>query len=61
MDDVKAKIDQRNRQLDAKAAARDADWVEDDAADAIDYPPARSTTHGWPCWTPSTPAPTQGP
>jgi hypothetical protein len=37
MDDVKAKIDQRNRQLDAKAAARDADWVEGDAADVIDY------------------------
>jgi glycerol-3-phosphate dehydrogenase len=37
MDDVKAKIDRRNRQLDAKAAASDADWAEGDAADAIDY------------------------
>jgi hypothetical protein len=35
--DVKAKIDQRNRELDANAAAGDADWAETDAADAIDY------------------------
>ncbi|HEX3204712.1 MAG TPA: hypothetical protein VHQ68_00580, partial [Propionibacteriaceae bacterium] len=27
----------RADQLDAKAAATDADWAEDDAADAIDY------------------------
>ena len=32
-----AKVDRRTRQLDAKAAATDADWVEADAADALDY------------------------
>jgi hypothetical protein len=37
MDDFQAKVDKRNRQLDAKAAATDADWAEADAADAIDY------------------------
>ena len=37
MDDFQAKVDKRNRQLDAKAAAREADWAEADAADAIDY------------------------
>jgi hypothetical protein len=31
------KIDKRADQLDAKAAANDADWAEEDAADAIDY------------------------
>jgi low affinity Fe/Cu permease len=36
-EDVKAKIDKRTRQLDAKAAASDADWAEADAADALDY------------------------
>jgi hypothetical protein len=36
-DDVKAKIDKRNRQLDAKAAASEADWAEDDAFAALDY------------------------
>ena len=35
--DIKAKIDKRADQLDAKAAAKDADWAEQDAADAIDY------------------------
>jgi hypothetical protein len=37
MDDVKAKIDKRNRQLDAKDAAGDADWAEGEAADALDF------------------------
>jgi hypothetical protein len=37
MDDVKEKIERRNKQLDAKAAASDADWAEADALDAIDY------------------------
>jgi hypothetical protein len=37
MDNVQAKIDQRARQLDARAAADDADWAEANAADAIDY------------------------
>jgi hypothetical protein len=37
MDDVKAKIDKRTQQLDAKAAANDADWAEGDAAAAIDF------------------------
>ena len=36
-DDIKAKIDERTNQLDAKAAAADADWAEQDALDAIDY------------------------
>jgi len=36
-EDVKARIDKRNRQLDAKAAAKDADWAEADAADALDF------------------------
>jgi hypothetical protein len=36
-EDIKAKIDKRADQLDAKAAANDADWAEQDAADAIDY------------------------
>jgi hypothetical protein len=36
-EDMKAKINKRADQLDAKAAAADADWAEQDAADAIDY------------------------
>jgi len=36
-DDVKAKVDRRTRQMDAKAAAGEADWTEADAADAVDY------------------------
>jgi hypothetical protein len=36
-EDIKAKIDKRADQLDAKAAATDADWAEQDAADALDY------------------------
>jgi hypothetical protein len=36
-EDIKAKIDKRADQLDAKAAAADADWAEQDAADALDY------------------------
>ena len=36
-EDIKAKIDKRADQLDATAAAPDADWAEEDAADAIDY------------------------
>jgi hypothetical protein len=36
-DDIKAKIDKRNRQLDAKAAAGEAKWAEDDAFAAMDY------------------------
>ena len=37
MDDVKAKIAKRADERDAKAAAKDADRAEQDAADAIDY------------------------
>jgi hypothetical protein len=37
MDEVKARIDKRNRQIDADAAANDADLAEADANDAIDY------------------------
>jgi hypothetical protein len=36
-DDVRAKIDKRNRELDAKDAAGDADWSEAEAADALDF------------------------
>ena len=36
-EDIKAKIAKRADQLDAKAAATDADWAEEDAVDAIDY------------------------
>ncbi len=36
-EDIKGKIDKRADQLDAKTAATDADWAEQDAADAIDY------------------------
>jgi hypothetical protein len=36
-EDVKGKIDKRNRELDAKAAAKDADWAETDAAAALDF------------------------
>jgi hypothetical protein len=36
-EDIKAKIEKRADQLDAKAAAADADWAEQDAADALDY------------------------
>jgi hypothetical protein len=37
MDDAKAKIEKRNQERDAKAAAREAEWAEADALDAIDY------------------------
>ena len=50
-EDIKAKIDKRADQLDAKAAATDADWAEQDAADAIDYAVWWSTTRNWPCST----------
>ena len=36
-EDIKENIDKLADQLDAKAAAKDADWAEEDAADAIDY------------------------
>ena len=36
-DDVRAKIDKRNRELDAKDAANEADWSEGEAADALDF------------------------
>ena len=36
-DDVKAKIDQRTRELDAKTAASEAGWAEADAVDALDF------------------------
>ena len=36
-DDVKAKIDHRTRELDAKAAASEAGWAEAEAADALDF------------------------
>ena len=37
MSDVKANIDKRTHQVDAKVADTDADWAEDDAAAALDY------------------------
>ena len=36
-EDVKAKIDKRTRELDAKSAAKEADWAESDAFAALDY------------------------
>lgn len=35
--DVRNAVDQRRRDLDARAAITDADWAEADAFDAIDY------------------------
>ena len=35
--DVKANIENRTRQVDAKVAAGDADWAEADAAEALDF------------------------
>lgn len=35
-EDFKAKIEKRADERDAKAAAKDADWAEQDASDAID-------------------------
>jgi hypothetical protein len=36
-EDVKARIDKRTRELDAKAAANEAGWAETDAVAALDY------------------------
>ena len=36
MDDVKARINKRNREMDADMAADEAAWAESDAAEAID-------------------------
>jgi hypothetical protein len=36
-EDIKAKIDKRTRELDAKSAAKEADWAESDAFAALDY------------------------
>jgi hypothetical protein len=35
--DVKANIDKRTLHVDAKVAAKDADWAEADAAEALDF------------------------
>ena len=37
MSDVKANVDKRTRQVDAKVAAKDADWAEADSAEALDF------------------------
>jgi hypothetical protein len=37
MDDIKAKIDKRSDERDAKAAAKDADRAEQNAVNAMDY------------------------
>jgi hypothetical protein len=37
MSDVQANIDRRTRQVDAKVAAKDADWAHGDAAEALDF------------------------
>lgn len=37
VNDVKASIDQRSRQMDAKVAAKEADWAEADSAEALDF------------------------
>ncbi|MEV4538949.1 hypothetical protein AB0J82_34770 [Asanoa sp. NPDC049518] len=34
---IKAKIDKRNREMDAEDAAMEANWAEADAADAINF------------------------
>ena len=57
-DDIKAKVDKRTRELDAKAAAKEADWAESDALPPSTMPAGPFPAHGWPFWTPSTPAPT---
>jgi lambda repressor-like predicted transcriptional regulator len=36
-EDIKAKIDKRTRELDAKSSAKEADWAESDAFAALDY------------------------
>ena len=36
-DRLRSRIEKRGHEIDAKAAAKDADWAEADAADAIDY------------------------
>ena len=37
MSDVKANVDRRGRQMDAKVAAKEADWAEADSAEALDF------------------------
>ena len=37
MSDVKANVAKRTSQMDAKVAANDADWAENDAAEALDF------------------------
>jgi hypothetical protein len=37
MSEVKARIDKRNRETDAKVAAEEADWAYSDALNAIDF------------------------
>lgn len=59
LDWLKAKIDKRAEEHDAKAAAKDADKAERDASDAVDYAAWASTMLGWPCSTRWTRAPTQ--
>ena len=58
MSDVKANIDKRTRQMDAKVAAKDADWAEADAAEALDFADWAVENAQLRCSTPSTPAPT---
>ena len=35
--EVKARIDKRNREMDANVAAEEAEWAENDALNAIDF------------------------
>jgi hypothetical protein len=37
MTEVKARMDKRDRQTDAKVAAKEANWAENDALNAIDF------------------------
>jgi hypothetical protein len=37
MSDAKANADKRARHVDAKVAAKDADWAESDAAESLDF------------------------
>jgi hypothetical protein len=57
-DDVKMAIDKRNRQLDARSPPARRAGPKPRRPTPSTSPTGRSTTRSWPCWTPSTPAPT---
>jgi hypothetical protein len=59
---IQARLDRKRDQLDVKTAETDAEWAEDEAADAVDSRRGRSNRRKWPCWTRWTPGlgPTPG-